>query len=187
MRIPKLQMTSQFARLGVRKTPENFEIKNPPPSQLNMETEPGRLEMHTEQVKVLIDQTQCFDESGLKSNASLIEDNASYGKQMAMRGISRMVDQGNRLADISAGNPMPEQAQYNAFGMFKSEFGMVTMPKSRPEFTVVGGTVDINVTRARVLNNTQVQAPSISFTPAKIEIYLEQENRLDISVIDEEV
>lgn len=177
------------AKIGINRTPEKMEIQNHNEVSLDHRVELGKLEMTTEHVKVMIDQSQCFNESGLKTVSALTEDNVSYSRQQASKGISRIVDQGNQRADIrkKSGNPLPQQAYYNAFELFKKDWNMVTMPRSRPDFDIKEGKVDIKISEPKIENNTKIVKPTIDYQASKVEVYLDKWPSINISVIDIEV
>ncbi len=186
MRIPQIRMNSTRGQIGIRRTPGEMKIDSGNPISLDIQRHAPKLEMHTEHVRVLIDQTECFNEAGIKTMSAFMDDNVSYAKTQAMRGLGRMVDQGNQLADIGNGgsNPIPDQAAYNAFNLFNKETNMVTIPRSRPKFTIVGGKVHMNFKRGWIENKTIPVKPSIEYQRSKIEIYLEKRPSLEISQID---
>lgn len=115
-----------------------------PSAELRADTKPVKVEIHTEQVKVLIDQRQCFNESGLMDNGTLAADVAQRGKQGALEGVGRRVSEGNYMASVKSGKTPIADIAFNNFFENK-EFNMVTMPRSRPKIEITGGTVDIKV------------------------------------------
>ncbi len=185
MNIKQIQIQTTPMKLEYKRTPNKMEIDSGAPLSLELSTSPSKLEMKSEQIKVMIDQSQCFEESGLKSIASLISENASIGKQKIQETIGRIVSQGNQMADIASGaDPLPDQAIENAFDQFVYDWNIDFIPKSRPEFKVTGGNVDINYVPAKVNNNTQVKHTSINYTATKIDTYVKQYNSIKLSTID---
>ncbi len=185
MNLAKIQIRTTPIKLGMKTSPPKMEIDSGNPISLNLQTTKGELKMHTEQIRVEIDQSKCFEEAGLKSNSSLIAEAASYGNQKAMEGLGRIVDQGNQLSQIEGGsNPIPDQAVYNTFEQFINEWNLGFIPKSRPEIKIKGGTVDIDYKPAEVRNNTERKKVNINFTKGKVETYVEQYNKVEFSVLD---
>lgn len=185
MQIPMIQIRTTPMKLGMRTSPPELSIEQGNPITLELQTKPGRLEMHTEHVKVHIDQSKCFEECGFMSNTSLIEDAASYARQKALEGIGNTVEQGNQFAAIeNRQDPIPEQAEQNAFDQFIRDWTIGSIPRSRPEFKVTGGTVDIQYRPAEVINNTQKSRPNIQYNKGKLDVYVEQYNAIEFSVLD---
>lgn len=187
MQVARLQIQTTPIKMAYQTQNAQVNIENPKGPLLDMQIEHVKVNMKSTAPKVLIDQSACFSEAGLKSNGELIADNATYGRSKALEGIGKIVDQGNQMADVHKGNPIPEQASYNAYDQFLREWNMVTMPRSRPKIDVVEGRVDIDVQEGRVVNNSVYKPPQINVTPGKVDIYVERYNNIDINVINEEV
>ncbi len=154
-------------------------------SQLSMRTENAKITMQSKNAKLLIDQTECFAQLGIKPTGQFSAESANYGKLMLQQGLARIVDQGNRMADIHIKtSPLPDQAVYNAFEQFEKAFNMQTATGVRPKITYVAGSLNINYQPGRVINNSTYQKPQIDYIPGKVDINVAQYNRLDISVID---
>ncbi|MCH4889298.1 hypothetical protein EZV73_17000 [Acidaminobacter sp. JC074] len=135
-----------------------------------------------------IDQNQSFNESGLKDNQSFSADYVAYAKQKMQESIGRIADQGNELTNVhEGGNQIADQALYNAFDQFYNEFGMVTMPRTRPQITLIEGQVDIQVTEGQNNQRVIAQKPRIDYQPGRVERYMEQKNSISIKYIGEKV
>ncbi len=185
MRLPMVQLKTTPLKLSMKTTPSELKIDQGDPITLDTHTEPSSFEMHTEHVKVEIDQTKCFEEVGLKGNSAMLEDTVSFSKQKVMEGISKTVDHGNQLAAIeNPQDPIPDQATYNAFDQFIHEWNLGFIPQSRPEFKVIPGNVDINYKPAKFVNDTKPTKPNIQYTKSKVDIYVEQHNSIEMSVVD---
>lgn len=184
MQVARLQITTTPIKMAYQTQNAQVNIKNPKGATLDMQTKHAKVKMQSNQPKVLIDQSACFSESGLKSNGELIADNAAYAYSKSLEAIGKIVDQGNQMADVHKGNPIPDQAVSNAYEQFYREWNMVTMPRSRPKIDVIEGKVNIDVERGKVINNTTYQPPQISATPGKVNIYVERYNSIDIQFIN---
>lgn len=184
-----LQINTTDAQMGIKTTNAKLLIQQKP-AELDIETKPTKLIIHTEQVRVLIDQSECFKESGLKDTFTLIVEAAEEGRQAVLEGIVRISQEGSRMAAIkNKGNAFAEIALNNTFD--KVDYNITFMPKSRPKFDVVGGTVDIQVDEGYVRINARTNKTVIDVEPGKVEIYMIQYPDIDISVtgnnLDEKV
>jgi len=138
--------------------------------------------------KVAIDQNQSFNESGLKHVKSFSEDYVAFAKQKMQESIGRIAEQGNQLANVhEGGNVIADQGLYNAFDQFYHEFGMVTMPRTRPQIDLIEGQVNINVTEGQNNQRVVAQKPRIDYQPGKIERYMKQYNSISIRYLGEKV
>lgn len=178
----RITMQSTPALIGMSTNNAKLDMHTEHP-KVEIETTQPRIEMRNEQPKVLIDQSQCFSESGLKSVFELTAENAQMASQLMYESVGRIAEQGNELANIqNKNNAIADQAEYNAYDQFKREFNLGTMPKSRPKITVVEGstnaqyvkgTVDVKAVRGQI---------DMQYTPGKVDIYMKQMNQLNIQV-----
>lgn len=175
------------ALIGIQTIRSKLEIMQPK-AEVNMNIEHPKVEIHTEQVKAQIDQYECFAEAGLKNYLDLTREAAQLGKQAVMQGIERIVRQGNELAAIeNQTDPIPYQAEENAFELFNKDYNIGTIPKSRPKIDFKGGTVDIKVHEGKVNLDVKINKPRIDYIPSKVEIYMRQKNSIDIQYVGEKI
>lgn len=164
---------SQKSSLSIRQRKAEQSISAPLP----------RVNIESTLPKIKIDQSQCFSESGLKSCAELTADNASYGVQKMYESIARIADQGTQLSNIhESDDKIVSQAYYNAYDQFSTDYNMVTMPRSRPQITLVEGATKVNVTGGTVRHDAKANAPEITYNAGKLDLYLRQKNSIQISV-----
>jgi len=171
-------------QIGIDTTRGSMEMQQPRGEQSISQTK-AKMNIQSELPRVIIDQYECFAEAGLKNMRDLTAEYAQLGKQAAFEGIARRVDDGNRLATIGNNMPnaIPEIAKKNAWKP-EREFGLATIPKSRPKIDVTGslniewqlGGTDISFTPRQ---------PIINYQPGKVDIYLKQRSSIDIRYVDE--
>lgn len=157
---PQLKITTTNARLDIQQPKGDLTITQTKPT----------MTIDRQLPKVLIDQSQQFSEAGLKKWYELIDEYAQLGQQQALKGIARIVEDGNRMAQIPKRVPpaIPELAQKNSTPQ-KIEFNFDMIPKTRPKIEVEGhlnidwqlGKTDINYTPRK---------PIIEYTPGRVDI-----------------
>jgi hypothetical protein len=180
-----LTINTTPARIGIRTTPGKFEMHTRI-AKLELKQRQAKVYIHTEQARVLIDQYPCFAEEGLKNNLDLAKAQAAKGYQNVMRVIAKKAQDGDAMAKI--GNKANIMLNIIARDSIKThEFGMVTIPKSRPKIDVVGGTVDIepefhnNVGEINGVSGHYIPGDvSISYTPSKVDIVMLSYGSIDI-------
>lgn len=178
-----LQIRSTPALIGIQSTLGRQSIQQPK-ADVNMNIEHPKVEITSDLPRVQIDQYQCFAEAGLKNFLDLTKEAAQLGKQAAMLGIDRRTRQGKELANIqNKSNPIPKQAEENAFELFNKEFGFGIVPKSRPRIDVIEGRANIQVREGKVNMDVQINKPIIDYTRGKVDIYLRQKNSIDIQYV----
>ncbi|MBF4694505.1 DUF6470 family protein [Fusibacter ferrireducens] len=142
---------------------------------LSLETQEPELEMESEQPKISIDQTECFSEVGLKNIKAFMDDAVSYGMQALQLGIDRIVQDGNSWSDIHINNdPIPDQAERNAYELFQHEFNYAGIPTSRPKIELIKGDINYNVKRGQVSNQTQSEKVKMDYTPWEVNYFVKQ-------------
>ncbi|MHB1392774.1 MAG: DUF6470 family protein [Clostridia bacterium] len=180
-----LQINKTDAQMGIRTTNAKLLITQKP-AELDIETKPSKLIIHTEHVKVLIDQSECFKERGLKDPFTLIVEAAEEGRRAVLEGIARIADEGSRMAAIeNKSDAFAEIALNNSFD--KVDFNVTFIPKSRPKFEVVGGTVDIQVDEGHIRINAKTNKTVIDVEPGKVEIYMIQHPDIDIKFVGKNI
>jgi len=180
--------------LEIRTTPARIEMECIP-GRLSINTRNARLELSqkqakvnitTEQPTVLINQYPCFAEEGLKNNTDLSREWSQRGYQAAMEFIAKKAQDGDAMAKIgNKANIMIDIARRNM--QVVHEFGFGTMPVSRPEFQVVGGTVELeaefrnNIGELNGVTGNFIPGEiSFEFTPAVIKSRMASYGSIDI-------
>lgn len=163
-----LEYESRLAKLEYRTQNARLELSQKPPI-VNIETE---------RPAVLIDQYQCFAEEGLKNNYDLTKDNSEYARATVMEYISKKAQDGDAMAKIGhRANIMLNNIMRDSITVH--EFGLGTIPVSRPEIRVQGGTLKLE---AEFCNNIgELNGVTGTYIPGRIDFdYIPWS--LDISV-----
>lgn len=177
------QIKSTPALIGIRTTPGKLNIRQKK-ADMELNIQHPKLEIRTQKPKIKIDQSAAWAERGLKNFLDLSRETAQLAKQAAAQGIERVVRQGNELAAIeNETDPIPIQAEENAFELFKVDYNLGTMPKSGPDIQLIRGKVDTELHRGKVNLQVKVNKPEINYTRGKVDIYLRQKNSIDIRYV----
>lgn len=171
------------ALIGIDTTSSKL-ILSQPPADFEIEKKEARVRIHAEQVRVVIDQRQCFNESGLMDFLTLTEDAKQRGKQAVLEGIGRLVAEGNQMAAIeNKQDAIVLISESNSVQM--QEYNIEAMPKSRPKVDFVGGTVDIKVEEGYVSVNVKPNKPQIDVEPGRVEVFLRQKPHISFEYVGE--
>ena len=180
-----LKITRTDALIGINTTSAKMSIHQPK-ADFEMTKKDPKLEIHSEQIQIRIDQRQCFNESGLKDFTTLARDHAAEAKQAVFEGISRRVSEGNMMADIKNGGNAIAEIAFNSF-FTNHVLDIATMPKSRPIIDYVGGTVDIRFDEGYVDIKSRPYAPIIDVVAGDVEIYMKQNPEIKFEYTGNEV
>lgn len=159
-----ISISTTPTRIAVETTPGGLEYHTRAP-KLELRQKQPQINIKTEPLLVMIDQYQCFAESGLKNNADFMSEQAQKGHQSIMAYTGKVARNGDAMAKIGhKANIMINIAKNEA--VTKHEFGLGSMPKSRPKTHVTGGTVDI---KAEFRNNPgEINGVTGNYSPGKI-------------------
>lgn len=183
MQIPQIRMQSQFAKIAINTTPARQSIQQPkaemhisqPKAEMKIKQNPGRL---------TIDQTQAWEELGLKSMKSFTRDNTQKAYRKASEAISKIVTDGNEMLNFHNGvNAYAEQARRHA-NPPPADVNIKYIPSP---FSVKvhyqRGKVDINVQTRQPIIDAQTRKPIISYQPGDVNVSLQQKNSLHIDFV----
>ncbi len=179
-----IQIRTIDAQLNLRTTRAKIGIQQPK-GQLNMKQTNAKLVINKESPKVIIDQYQCFAESGLKNNRDLAKQFEALGRRKVMEGINRITSEGSRMINIRRGNPnaITEIAKRNSQPRTR-EFNYDIIPKSRPKIDFEES-FSIDWELGGVEIDYRMEKPTSNYQPGKVEGYLNSYPDVEISYIDE--
>lgn len=171
---PQIQIRQQYARIGIDADLGRQEIRQRP-AQLTLKTEPSRLTVESKPGELTIDQTKARDALGVGSSLAFMSRVYEEARSMGLQGIAQIVERGNRMADIpNQTNAIADIAQDYSFQPydFNYQFQAASMDNvdlsytaHKPAIAFKPATVDIQV---------KVNAPEISYTRGKLDIYMQQ-------------
>lgn len=188
MKMIQLQIRTTPAKLAYNSQNASLEKEPSDLNILDIETSKPLLEIEQKHGKITIDQSECFNECGLKTISRLISDNSSYSKQKAVEGLSEMVDDGNEMADIvNTFTAISDRAYFHHSLKDIKEWNMVTMPRSKPNINFSDIDVKFNLREGSFNNNTRKRAINFNFKPQNLDIYLESRNEIEFSTIEIEL
>lgn len=173
------------AKYGIDRVPGGFSIQTRQ-SEISIDRQDIKLNISHEWPQLRIDQSACFSESGLKNNLDLMVSISSQGKQMAEEFTTRKSSTGDSLGRI---NEMDLVTAISQKPDDKHEFGMVTMPQSRPVIDFVGARLDIDFDTGvdgahnGVKFDVKQGEVELNYTPTKIQIYMLEYGKVKIDYI----
>lgn len=180
MTFPTISIQRIDARIGMSTTPGSFEQRQPK-ANLQMETRPAQLMMHSPPGELTIDQSRAWDALGVGPHYEMMNRIYSESKNIALQGIARIVEDGNRMAAIHTGeNAIADIAQQIYFDSVPfdvrgpASFDNVDIQyiAHRPQIEVQEGQVNINI---------QASKPEFIYHSGKLDIYMQQYPRVEIT------
>lgn len=181
-----LEIRTTWAKLGIQTTRAFLEMSQPL-GQFERESQRTELVIDRTLPRVLIDQSACFKECGLKNPVELTAEMAEIARQNILKYMGRTAQEGDRLARVD--NPADAVAEIARARMEQAraaDWTFTMIPQSRPKIEVIGDLkIDWQVIQGRC--EYQRQYPRYIFHPGSIKIYLEQRGGVEIRYVDRKV
>lgn len=168
-----LSISTTKGQIGIETKWGGLNIRQPK-AEITNKTELPSVDIRRTQPKVTIDQKECFADVGLKSPVDYTRENAGIARQAAMKGIARRVEQGDQMMDSlhKGGEPIIDNADYNAFDLFNRDFIFGVVPKSRPKIDVIMGTTDIRYIPGKLNYQVKINKPEVTVNHGDVDIYM---------------
>lgn len=178
-----LSITTVKGQIGIETTNAYLDMRQPKGEQSIRQIKPQMM-IDRQLPKVIIDQSQPFAEAGRKPWSQVAAEYAQLGRQQALEGIARIVDDGNRMAMIQRKMPeaIPEIAFKNSMPK-QHEFNFAVIPTSRPKIDVTGY-LNIQWQLGGVEHSYTPRRPEADYRPGKVDIYMKQYPKTEIRYID---
>jgi len=180
LRVPSIQIHQQYAKIGINADLGRYEMRQPR-ADVRIETTPAAFSIESPRGELRIDQSKAWDALAIGSNLQTMSRIYAQGRQAAMEGIGRRVDEGRQFAAIHhGGNAIAEVAAGTAYRRHplqvagEASFDNVDLSYTahKPNISVREGDVHIQVTPNR---------PEVSYYRGKLDIYMMQYGQVTIT------
>lgn len=180
MHFLRLSIHTTNAELGIETRNARQEIKSPP-GILSIDQKPPEMNIHSQDGVLSIDQSDAWAAYSLGGNLRWQNHIYSQSKDIALRGIARIVQDGKRMADIT--NPRSAFADLardwnNGTGINYTEsptyFGVKVHYEPQP--------VQIDIEPQPADIHFEPQKPIVQYIPGDVNIYLKQKESIDMRV-----
>ncbi|WP_246314727.1 DUF6470 family protein [Paenibacillus foliorum] len=180
--LPSIQIRQEYAQIGIDADLGQYEMRQPRPT-MEMQQTSTKLEMHQPNGELEIDQSKAWDALGLPGTLEVMNRIYSQSRDIALQGIARRVEDGNRMYAIhKGGNPIAdiavERSQISGFSELdfvgEAAYDNVDIHFNRraPEIQAERGGVQIN---------TQVNRPEIEYHRGKLEYSMLRWGKVEIT------
>jgi len=178
--IPQLQIRQEYARLGIDADAGTLDIKQPT-ATFEFNTEQPKLDITSEKGALFIDSSKAWDALGHGPFLETMNRIYTKATQVALQGIAKIVEDGNRLAAINqGGNAIAEIAKEKGADFFEFEF-MGDASVNNVSLHYQPGKLNIQVKEGKVNLNTHPNRPEINYNRGKLDIYLMQYPKVEIT------
>lgn len=178
--ISQIQIRQQPALIGIDADLGTQEIRQPQ-GTYEIQIDRPKLEMHQPQGELLIDQSRAWDALGVGPIFEAMSRVYTQSKDIALQGIARIVENGNRMAAIHMpGNPIAEIAKQLTFEHPEFDY-YGEAAYDNVDITYTARKAEINVIEGKVNVNAQVNPPEISYNRGKLDIYMLQYPKVEFT------
>jgi hypothetical protein len=177
--IPQIQIRQQNVKLGIDADLGEMNIRQPQ-ATFELKTDSPKVDIHTERGVLYVDSSKAWDALGRGPALETMNKIYSRLHEVALQGIAKIVEDGNRLAAIHhGGNAIADIAKERGAEFFEFEFMGDASPLNvnvryepgKLDIQAIGGTVDLN---------THPNPPEISYSRGKLDIYVMQYPKVEI-------
>ncbi|MBY0163237.1 DUF6470 family protein [Paenibacillus lautus] len=181
MNLQRLSIRQTFASIGIETRSGQHNIQSPP-GELTVETAPAALDVQKRSGELVVDSSKAWMALGKGNHLEWMQMISSQMEQQYLVNVSRIVEEGNRLAQFTKrGNTIADiMAQRIQEKTIVEYNGAASSDHVRVRYNPT--VLDMNWTPHQTVVNYNPKRPDISFSPAKVEIYLKNKNNLDIWV-----
>lgn len=182
MQIPRLTMTSQFARLGLQ-IDKPVQTIEQPRAEIEQSQPQAKVEVRRTQPRLTIDQTEAWASMERKNPLRIMEDAAREGMQAIQEGIARRASEGSRLMRIESGEDVAKNIAVELALPPPREMNVrFLLGRFGVEYSIEQGTTDIDVETSPPTFDVQVKSPIHEYERGKVTGVMEQYASLTIDV-----
>lgn len=177
-----LKIEQTYGRIGLDIQKAQLSIQQPK-AKVDMHQELPKIQIETTPLQIHIDQSDCWNEVGLKDFLTLTRDMAQESYLQGLEAIGAIAEAGNRLMRIEyGGNPVVEMAT-DISNPLSRDFNVDFLPKSRPKIEFTGGEVHFSAKGGEVELAVQPNKPIIEATNPKVTSYMLQWPSINIEYL----
>lgn len=153
-------------------------------SQANLDNESQRasLDVRQPQGTLEIDSQPCRSSYGMKSQEEFRQDNVSRAKENVSEDIGRIVDEGNRMAQIE--NHQCAAADIATWDFITPPYEVELTSMAPPEINYQANPPDIQFVPGGPDVRITAQPPAVDYHPPSVDIEVQQYPSVQYSVVD---
>lgn len=181
MNLLRLSIRQTYANIGMESRQGQFQMRSPR-GELNIETSPATMEVQREPGRLTIDSSKAWMALGKGDHLEWLQMVSSQMEQQYLINVSRIVDEGNRLAQyIKPGNSIADIMAQRVQEKPSIEYnGEASSDNVRVQYTPVD--MQLNWSSYQSSINYTPKRPEVNYSPGGLDIYMRNQNSLKIWV-----
>lgn len=187
MRLPQIQITTVDAKVDLSIRPPQQHLEQPQ-AKLSISQPRPSLQIRTTDSRLTIDSSQVQREMGHYPPSEMMIRYAQEGKQGALKGISRRVQEGRQMmlgaGKGGHGKTIQQIAKQNTGPKRPGPYNIKFIPSiGAVKINYQPGAVDVNIERHEPKIDVQIQKPIHHYTPGSVSSTLVQRPEVHIDVM----
>ena len=177
-----ISITQTYPKIGIQTVNAKLELKNCGKIDYTISHTDPKLEIYSTLPKVIIDQSRCFADEGLKGIKDFRDEVVQLAQNQVMQYISKKAEEGDSYTKTeNGGRPILSAIRQDLFQIVDYNVGL--MPTQGPEITAEMGEANVNVVEGDIqtaFNNVPIDS---NYTPGKVSYYLLQKGGVSIEYV----
>lgn len=175
-----LRMTSIPMKIKMNLVNARLEMHQPTPL-IKLDSQPAKLELQSENIKVRLDTFEARRSMGLKSLFTTLDENAAKGLEAASAATAAYAAIGSQMAKAYEGATIPNIFYNRLFEQPTTQ--MVFLPKVGPQITWEANQLDIKYLEGGLKSEAAFEPVQSTYTRGNIHFAVEQYNQLEIEYL----
>ncbi|AYC28943.1 DUF6470 family protein [Paenisporosarcina cavernae] len=183
MRIPRIQIQTTSAKLGLSIQDANVGIRQPKAS-LTISQPNAIIDINQQDAKLLLDTTQGRRDLGYYNPLEFSKNTSSKAKSLVLTGIARRANEGNQLMGIEKNsNAIPLIASSKIAHRLKN-LSLDFIPSiNAVDIKYIAGNLDIKISPRSPQIDVQQNKPQFTYSPWDVSGYMIENPSIEIDVV----
>ncbi len=184
MQLPRLDITNQFAKLGIQQQRPNIEVEQHL-AEVEIKQKKPEMEIIKSKGKLTIDQSEAFADADLKPILTRNKEWAEQAKQAIQQDIANKTKEGQRLMGIeNDNNTIPQMAKDQTTPTQKSSnIKFIPETAEKVKFQYTPSEIDIKIKQHETTVEANIKSPTITYHPWDLTIYLKQKPSISFKIV----
>lgn len=178
-----LKITSTPIEYRIEVSRPRLEVQQPAQVSMNSNTQPARIDIHTQDIKVRLDTTEMRSSIGLKSAPTLIKEASQRGFRAAQQATADYAQFGNQMAEIQNNVTISQIVSQQA--LEQPQTMTVFLPSVGPDISWTPPRIDLQYKEGNLSVDWKLQRNVMDYVPGKFKMSILQYPKVNIEYMGE--
>ncbi|MEC0227889.1 DUF6470 family protein [Paenibacillus alba] len=181
MHLLRLSISQVYGQIGID-THNASQSMESPRGELSIEQQPAEMSIEQPSGQLQVDSTEAWNALGEGPHLQFMSNIYSQSSNLALQGIAKKVEEGNRMAQITnGGNAFADIAYDNLHASSPINYlSDASNLNVKLNYEAQAAIINIEPQKAKI--EYTPRKPEIQYNPGSVEIYMKQQNSIDINV-----